>query len=230
LRIDAHHSFSDRYPLDYLGTILKRNRFEGSVLIAPQLIAVPPFVRGIVIECDLADPLLPHLLDEAQRHSIFKGVCHRFTDEIPAGLIELEHRGIPLDAVTTPGLIPRVMERFPSLRVVIDHLGTGDLAPDQWAYDLAQAAQSDRVFCKLSAVAGLPRVYVQHALNVFGPRRLMFGSDWPNGLPGTSWKASLAAFTQAIGAQTIEVREELLGGSAQRFYGLAESPGDTGMS
>jgi predicted TIM-barrel fold metal-dependent hydrolase len=48
----------------------------------------------------------------------------------------------------------------------------------------------------------------------------MFGSDWPAGLPDTAWKASLAAFTQAIGAQTIDVREELLGGTAERFYGL----------
>ena len=89
--------------------------------------------------------------------------------------------------------------------------------------EMAQAAQFPQVFCKLTAVARLspaPRPSVQHALSVFGPRRLMFGSDWPEGLPDTTWKASLAAFTQAIGAQAIEVREELLGGTAERFYGL----------
>ena len=36
----------------------------------------------------------------------------------------------------------------------------------------------------------------------------MFGSDWPNGLPEYTWKASLAVFTQSIGAQPIEVREQ----------------------
>jgi len=35
-----------------------------------------------------------------------------------------------------------------------------------------------------------------------------------------TWKATLAAFTQSIGAQPIEVREELLGGTAERFYQL----------
>jgi predicted TIM-barrel fold metal-dependent hydrolase len=50
----------------------------------------------------------------------------------------------------------------------------------------------------------------------------MFGSDWPNGLPAATWKATLAAFTQAIGAQPIEVREELLGGTAARVYRLAD--------
>jgi predicted TIM-barrel fold metal-dependent hydrolase len=48
----------------------------------------------------------------------------------------------------------------------------------------------------------------------------MFGSDWPSSLPECSWKENLAAFTQAIGAQAIEVREELLGGTAARFYRL----------
>jgi len=40
-------------------------------------------------------------------------------------------------------------------------------------------------------------------------------------LPDHIWKESLARFTQAIGAQPIEVREELLGGAAQHFYRIA---------
>ena len=53
----------------------------------------------------------------------------------------------------------------------------------------------------------------------------MFGSDWPNGLPQYTWKAALAAFTQAIGAQPIDVREQLLGATAARVYGVAASDG-----
>jgi L-fuconolactonase len=48
----------------------------------------------------------------------------------------------------------------------------------------------------------------------------MYGSDWPSYLPVGTWKEALAAFTQAIGAQPIEVRDELLGGTAIRFYRL----------
>jgi L-fuconolactonase len=65
-----------------------------------------------------------------------------------------------------------------------------------------------------------PRPFVARALALFGPDRLMFGSDWPHGLPEFTWKQNLAAFTQAIGAQPIEVREQLLGGTAARVYGL----------
>jgi L-fucono-1,5-lactonase len=92
------------------------------------------------------------------------------------------------------------------------------------------AAQMPRVFCKLSGllteVDKLPwsaapiRPFVQHALSVFGPQRLMFGSEWPVRLPDITWKESLAAFTQSIGANSLDVREQLLGGTACEFYGL----------
>jgi L-fuconolactonase len=65
------------------------------------------------------------------------------------------------------------------------------------------------------------RPYVAHVLKLFGPERLMFGSDWPVCTLAGSWKEVLAAFTQAIGPQPIEVREKLLGGTADRFYRLS---------
>jgi L-fuconolactonase len=92
------------------------------------------------------------------------------------------------------------------------------------------AAGLPQVFCKISGllteVERLPwsaapmRPFVQHALAVFGPERLMFGSEWPVRLPDVTWKESLAAFTQALGANSMEAREQLLGETARRFYGI----------
>jgi L-fuconolactonase len=64
------------------------------------------------------------------------------------------------------------------------------------------------------------RPFVAHVLECFGMERAMFASDWPVCLLAGSWKATLAAFTQSIGAQPIEIREKLLGGNAARFYSL----------
>ena len=61
--------------------------------------------------------------------------------------------------------------------------------------------------------------------DIFGEDKLVFGSDWPNGLPQHTWKSALAVFTQAIGAQPIDVREQLLGGTAARVYRLAATGG-----
>jgi L-fuconolactonase len=217
LRIDSHHSFTGRYPLDHLATILKRNRFEGSILVGPEAWPVPDseMVRAVVPPLDVAR------LDEYRSHPKFRGVICDLQAGVPDGLEELERRGLTLDVVGGLERVSALAEQFPSLNIAIAHLG----APpgDDWPRDLERAAQCPRVFCKLSGVARLapsPRPYVQRALAVFGPKRLMFGSDWPAGLPDVTWKASLAAFTQAIGAQTIEVREELLGATAARFYRL----------
>jgi L-fuconolactonase len=169
-------------------------------------------------------PFDPNLLDDYQRHPKFCGVCSSLPSGIPNTLEELERRGIPLDIDATFDLVRRIADRFPAMRIVIDHFGAQ--ARGDWAHDLELAAEAPNVFCKLS---GWPRLlpsarpYVQHALAVFGPGRLMFGSDWPACLPEFTWKASLAAFTQAIGAQSLEVREQLLGETAARFYRLRDT-------
>jgi predicted TIM-barrel fold metal-dependent hydrolase len=51
-----------------------------------------------------------------------------------------------------------------------------------------------------------------------GPERLMFASGWPYG--GATWKETLAAFTQSLGAMPMALREQLLGGTARDFYRL----------
>jgi predicted TIM-barrel fold metal-dependent hydrolase len=209
LRIDAHHSFSEQYTLAGLESILKRNRFEGSILVGP-LIDTPDFVRGIVVPT-------AEWRDDLTRHPKFRGIV---TQAHGLRATVLENLQIPVDITGALSAIPDLAARHPHLPICIDHLG----APpnDDWPQLLEAAAQFPLVCCKLSGLAMFPnpRPYVQHALRLFGAGRLMFGSDWPNGLPSCTWKASLALFTQAIGAQSIETREQLLGGTAARFYGI----------
>ena len=210
MRIDSHHSFSEHYPLAYLETILKRNRFEGSVLVAPVPELLPDFVQGIIVpEVGMMD------------HPRVRGIVHHFADgAVPGWLAEIDSRGFTLDVLHGLPLVPGIAEAYPRLRIAIDHLGSPPF--EGWEECLEQAAQFPNVCCKLSGLLRIPdaRPCVRHAMAVFGPDRLMFGSDWPSSLPDRSWKENLAAFTQAIGAQTIEVREELLGGTAARFYRL----------
>jgi L-fuconolactonase len=210
LRIDAHHSYSERYPLDHLGSILERNRFEGSILVGP-LMPTPDFVRAI-IATEFDD------LEACVRHPKFRGVLAG--DALPS-LDALEARGIPVDIVGRLSEIPRIAEAHPKLTIVMDHVGAP--AGEDWGALIEAAAHYPNVCCKLSGLTMFqpsPRPYVRRALSIFGPDRLMFGSDWPHGLPEFTWKHSLAAFTQAIGPQTIEVREQLMGGTAARVYGI----------
>jgi L-fuconolactonase len=240
-----------------LESILTRNRFDGSVVVQAntiieethwllELASQHEFVRGVVGWVDLTDARLGATLDELQRQSKFKGVRHLVHDEpdvnwlmredVLRGLSELARRGIPYDLLLRPQhlkQVPRVAERVPDLRMVIDHIAKPPVAAqrmDAWAEDMEAAAKIPQVWCKLSGMiteddpSGWKgehlRPYVQHVLTLFGPERLMFGSDWPVCLLAGTWKEVLAAFTQAIGPQPLETREKLLGGTAARFYGV----------
>jgi L-fuconolactonase len=123
------------------------------------------------------------------------------------------------------GFTPAIAEGFPALRVAIDHVGTGRGPASPCA------AQYGNVFAKISGlITDAPTGWkaaefqpaVQAALAAFGPERVMYGSDWPSYLPVGTWKEALAAFTQAIGPQTLETREQLLGGTARRFYRIGD--------
>jgi L-fuconolactonase len=131
-------------------------------------------------------------------------------------------------------LVPRVAEGVPELRMVIDHIAKPLIAArkmEGWAEDMEVVAKLPQVWCKLSGMITEDRPgewksehltpYVKHVLALFGPDRLMFGSDWPVCTLAGTWKEALSAFTQAIGPQSIEAREKLLGATAIAFYGLS---------
>jgi L-fuconolactonase len=231
-RIDSHQHFTGEYLPSLLLPILKRNRFDGSVAVASRpsveetrwllsLAAGHDFIRAVVGWANLADPRVGDMLDEYRRHPKFRGVCYAFAGELPPGLAELERRGLTLDV--SAGFTPAIVEHFPGLRVTIDRVGTAraTLPP--------ALARYPNLFAKISGlITHAPTSWkaaefqpaVRAALEAFGPERVMYGSDWPSYLPEGTWKAALAAFTQAIGPQTLETRQHLLGGTAHRFYRL----------
>jgi len=77
-------------------------------------------------------------------------------------------------------------------RLVLDHCGVPDIAGDgldPWREQMTALAARPNVVCKLSGImaycapgeAGFEAVkpYVDHVLEVFGPTRMIWGSDWP---------------------------------------------------
>lgn len=201
-------------------------------------------ILGVVAWVDLTSPELGRTLDELQRHPKLCGVRHPAHDEPDAnwlvredvlrGLAELARRGLPYDLLLFPQhlpLVPQIAERIPELRMVIDHIAKPRIAAGQmdgWAQDMERAAAIPQVYAKLSGMITEAdhanwkseelKPFVQHVYGLFGPERLMFGSDWPVCLLAGTWKEVLAAFTQALGPLSQEARSELLGGTAQRFY------------
>ncbi len=141
--------------------------------------------------------------------------------------------GLVFDALVLPRHLPqllRVVERHPDLAVVVDHgakprIAARDLG--RWREDLRAVAYAPEVACKLSGLLteaapgdGLPalRPAVDAILDAFGPRRVLWGSDWPVvNLAGgyDRWREiSLAA----LAALEAPARDAVLGGNAKRVY------------
>jgi L-fuconolactonase len=204
------------------------------------------FIRAVVGWADLTAPDLPRLLDGLQTYPKFRGVRHPVHDEdddrwllrkdVLRGLRELERRDLTFDLLLRPrhlALIPALVEHVPKLRMAIDHLAKPPIAGgcmDGWAEDLERIADLPQVYVKMSGLiteadhknwkAHHLKPFVQHAYRVFGPDRLMFGSDWPVCLQAGAWKEVLAVFTQTLGPLPVETRLRLLGGTAAEFYGI----------
>jgi L-fucono-1,5-lactonase len=240
-----------------LQPILERNSFDGSIVVqattsseeAPWLLRLAEthsMVLGVVAWVDLTDPQLGRTLDQLQTHPKFKGVRHPVHDEsddqwllrsdVLRGLMELERRKIPYDLLLRPQHLPvviQLIDRVPSLAMVIDHISKPPIAKAQatcWAQDMERLAKAQQIHVKLSGMiteadwnswtSDQLKPYVQHVWNLFGPDRCMFGSDWPVCLSAGTWKEVLAAFTQALGPVPQAERNKAMGETAAHFYKL----------
>ncbi|WP_306936269.1 amidohydrolase family protein [Streptomyces phaeochromogenes] len=116
-------------------------------------------------------------------------------EDVRRGLAAVAEAGLVYDLVVLPHQLPacvRAAERHPELTFVLDHLGKPSIAAGEsepWATGIHALAALPNTVCKLSGmvteadpkgwrVDDLTR-YSDTVLAVFGPGRLMFGSDWP---------------------------------------------------
>lgn len=138
------------------------------------------------------------------------------------------------DALVLPRHLPHLLrfaERHPDLQIVIDHAAKPDIARgglDPWRAQIAALAEFPNVSCKLSGLvteAGEHwhsddlRPYVEHLLATFGPRRVLWGSDWPvvNLAADYSRWLNLADTLTGLAGDD---RAALFGDNAVRVYGI----------
>lgn len=111
-----------------------------------------------------------------------------------------------------------IFNRYPDMRVVIDHCmkpqirDHSDGAFRGWADGMARIAAETEACCKFSALVTEAdpgwnvedlRPYSDHVLSVFGPDRVMWGSDWPVcQLAATydQWRTAAESLTEVFSA------------------------------
>jgi L-fuconolactonase len=153
------------------------------------------------------------------------------------GLALLEARGVPFDVISVLPRhlehVPVLAERHPGLRMVLDHLSHPPLGRDDWEpwrTLLRAAAASPQVYAKVSGLypprdgwtAADIRPYVEFAVELFGPARLMAGSDWPVAELGGGYERVWSAISSVAGELPPAGRDAILGGTARSFYRLPD--------
>ena len=216
-----------------------------------EMAAGSPFVAGVVGWVDLTDPAVGSVIDELVESggSRLVGIRHQVHDEpdpdwllrpvVRRGLQAVAEAGLAYDLLVRPRELPAALEivrALPDLRFVIDHLAKPSIregAFEPWATLIRRFGPLDNVACKLSGlvteadwqtwrIEDLAPI-VRHAIDVFTPGRLIFGSDWPVCLLAAPYAQVVeAARSLTVGLSDAD-RDLLFGGTARRVYRLDAS-------
>lgn len=213
------------------------------------LAADHPFVRAVVGWTDLGAADAADAVARLARAPKLKGLRPMLQDiaddawitnpALDPGVEAMISHDLAFDALVLPRHLPHLTafaRRHPDLRLVIDHgakpaIAEGSLT--EWRRAMADLAALPRVHCKLSGllneapgyVPEAVRPYAETILDLFGPARVIWGSDWPVlslAAPYGAW------FEQCRAIVPAEHHAAVFGGNAAAFYRLDAPPSTPG--
>jgi predicted TIM-barrel fold metal-dependent hydrolase len=214
------------------------------------LAAVPgSLIGGIVAVCRPESAAFPGWLDSLRDTRVvgLRRILHVEPDALSqqprfrAHLRLLSASALTFDLCVRARQLPLALDLVtacPEVSFVLDHCGAPDIAAgaiDPWRDDLRALASCANVTCKISgllstcnpldATADAVRPYVEHAIEVFGWERVIWGSDWPV-VEITATLGDWAQTTRTIVAGESEAnRRKLFIENAQRVYRLERVAG-----
>lgn len=203
------------------------------------------WILGVVGWADLGKEDLDQLLDHyaSQKKLVgFREVLqskdprYMLREEFIRGMHKLKKRELAYDLLVFPQHLDAALElvkKCPEQRMVIDHLAK-PLIKDgewkEWKKKMALLAERELIYCKLSGMVTeadwkkwksedlLP--YLEIALELFGPERLMYGSDWPVCLVAGEYEEVYRVIDDFTSQLSLSEKEQILGETAAEFYGI----------
>ena len=204
-------------------------------------------IAGIVGWVPMLDPDAPTLIAELAQKPKFKGIRPMLQDLADDDWIANPALKPAVDALIAHDLafdaliftrhvdaLDTFIERFPQLRIVIDHgakppIRDGSAGWHAWAEGITRLAKHPHVHCKISGLATEAaqgwtettlRPYVDHLLAAFGPKRLMWGSDWPVLNLNGDYLLWHSIATLLLSSLADGERDAIFGDNAAAFYRL----------
>ena len=208
-----------------------------------------PWVRGVVGWLDFDAPDIEQRIAKRARQPKFIGVRPMLQDIDDAdwilhpgrdrALSALASHGLVFDALIKPVHMTRIEQiarRYPNLSIVIDHAAKpaiGNEVSRSWREALRALASYPNVACKLSGLLteltpGVDSTKVlgcaEVVLQLFGPSRVIWGSDWPVLTLASSYEEWYALTQRALSSLSEADRNAVLGDNAARIYRMKKNP------
>ena len=173
----------------------------------------------------------------------YRRILHETTDDVSgtetfrANVRRIGARGLPFDMCFLARQLPIAVElarACPDTRLVLDHCGVPDIAGgawDGWRDGVRGLARQPNVVAKLSGVfayvapgaASLATVrpWVEEVIAAFGPKRCLWGSDWPVcTVRGGTLPDWIAAFRAILDGYSAAEQHAMAHRTAEAVYGV----------
>ena len=149
------------------------------------------------------------------------------------GLRLLAERDLSFDLQMIPPQTDRVLAALcmvPQLRVALCHCGSpwdqSQSGLERWRIGLRRLAELPNLVCKVSGLGMFNphwrpdqlRPIILEVIEIFGPQRVMFGSNVPVDKLYNSYEALWQAYSEITEGFTLDERADLFHRTAERFY------------
>jgi L-fucono-1,5-lactonase len=204
------------------------------------------FMRGVVGWVPLIAPAVASHLEKCASNPKLKAIRHVVHDEpddlyilrddFNRGIAGLKTFGLLYDILIFERHLPQTIQfvdRHPNQVFIIDHVAKPNIKDhllSPWRELMQDLARRENVYCKISGMVTEAdwkgwteqdlQPFIDVVLECFGPKRLMFGSDWPVALVACDYKKWIEAVERATKSLSGSERDRIFGGTAKEAYRL----------
>lgn len=202
------------------------------------------FPHAIIANADLMADDFTETLDAHARAPNFRGIRQILSwvkepylrDETwRANFRRLSERGLVFDMMIKPAQMQdaaHLAQEVPSAKIALNHLGMPKMMADQgfadWRPGLSLLASCQNVAIKISGFGMFDRnwtlegirPYVLEAIELFGPARCMFASNFPVERPWRSFTALWTAYFEIVEAFSDDEKSQMFHDNAVAYYRL----------
>ena len=204
-------------------------------------------IRGVVGWVPLIDENVDGELARLASHEKFKGVRHVLQDEpdgyflrndFHRGLARIPAHNLCYDLLLFQRQLPvaiQMVDRQPELGIIVDHIAKPEARygriEEDWRKGMRELARRDNIIgVKFSGLVtefpdgeidgGTVEAYFNETLEIFGPDRVMFGTDWPVCLLRSFYQDWVKKVSSLVSRLSNDEQKQILDANAVRAYQL----------